>query len=137
MNKKSILVFVILILVGFGLSTGIVLPCVFFGDWWFLAYTFIAGIIFGCFEQHSNLLKYLLVNFFASIIFSFVCVFGEIIFIILKKIFPADQYGMANFKVDLEIALSLAFAFFMATLLAIFLKIFLVKHKEWFLTYKK
>jgi hypothetical protein len=134
-NQKIILAFIILILFGLSLSTGLSFY-VFIGSWEFVFYTIVAGIIFGCFQSYTGLFKYLTTNFVNSIIFSSFCVFGERFFLILTKMFPANQYYQV-FKTDLKLAIFLALFFFVSTIIGVLVKKSLINCKEWLLTYKK
>ena len=136
-NKKTILVFLILTLLGVNFTSVGFGFWIFIGGWWFVLYTVIAGFVFAIFQKSEHLFKYLLVNFTASVIFSFVCVFGHRFFMVYRDLFPIEHYSLEHFRVDLQMAIFLTYFFFVATLLGIFMRIFLVKHKEWFLTYKK
>jgi uncharacterized membrane protein YjjP (DUF1212 family) len=129
-NKKTILAFITLILVGFCLATGTILPYVFYGGWWFVVCTIVAGLIFGCFQSYSNLFKHLFFNFIYAIVFSGFCVFGERFFIIIKKIFPTDQYSMEFFKIDLNVVIFLSISFFISSMITLLLRMFLIKNKE-------
>lgn len=136
-NKKTILVFLILTLLGFNfVSIG-------FGFWigigslWFVLYAVIAGIIFALFQSGKHLVGYLLLNFTASVIFSFVCVFGDRYFMIYSNLFPIEYYSSDHFRSDLQMTVFLTYFFFVSTLLGVFIRLFLVKHKDWFLTFKR
>lgn len=128
-NKKIILTLTILILFGLSLAIGISFY-IFVGSWAFLFYTIFAGIIFASVQLDDNLHKYIIRNLISAITFSTFCVFGERLFLILKKTFPVDQYSWVHFKVDLELAIYLAIFFFIATFIGIPVKKFLIKHKE-------
>ena len=134
-NKKTILILIILILLGFAVSFGNYI--FFIGSFQFLSYTIFAGIIFSCFQANKNLYKYLSINFIASVIFSFTCVFGERFFMIFYNLLPTNQYSAEHFRGDLQLAFYLTIFFFIATIAGFFIKKFLIKYKEWFLVYKK
>lgn len=124
-NKKLILVFAILNLIGFCLVSGIGFY-VFVGGWGFIFYSVIAGIIFAFFQTFSNLFKYLVKNLIASIVFSFVCVFGRVIYEIIKGLYPVDRYLEHMLKTESVLAVYLALFFFSAALIGILTKRFLL-----------
>lgn len=135
-NKKTIIALAIITIFGFSLASGLIFY-IFIGSYNFFFYTIFVGIIFACIQQYKNFYQYLIKNFISSFIFSSFCTFGVRFSLIYKKMFPIDQYTTIHFKTDFEITVFLALIFLISTFIGIPIKIFLIKHKEWFFTYKR